>query len=372
MLYTAVFVFILINSFFTSHIKGSASKKQKWFCISCWLVLALMSACRYEIGATSDIYRNYMHVYRFARIPWAEVFSISSEPLHQVLRKVIATVFGDPQAYFFVTAFFIVGVTLFQINKYSNNIYLGVVLYYVWGGYFGANNTTRQYIAIVISLLAVQYIIKDKPFLYALSILAAIGFHTSAIVVVPLYFLCRKKFNRNVLLVYAVSAIGLVVLNRPVVRLMQRFLYSDYGAGYGANSSNVIRLVWPLFVFICLILIRNSNYQCVPVCLENQSRSTELFNNLISHGAILNIYFSLLSAVNMLMFSRVASYFTFYSMLSLLYGVKAPANTNNRRVLTAALWLLAISWFVVMNRSGKYIPTPYTPFWEYPWRAIIQ
>jgi len=370
MLYTAMFVYILLNGWFSKHIRGSAENKQRWLIITCFILLFIVSGCRFQTGAKSDIYRNYMHTYSAALRSWADVFTISKEFLHGILRKIIIEVFRDPQAYFFITAAFIVGVALITIKKYSNDVFLGILLYFVWGGYFASNNVTRQYIAITIGLIAIKYIIEEKPPQFAVCMILAMGFHASAVVLIPLYFLSKTAFNKNILIIYALLAAVLVVLNGPVTRLMQIFLYSDYGAGYGTESSNVLRLVWPLIVFFFLVVINRNKYQCSPAVLGNNPRQIELFNNLICHGSILYIYFSLLSAVNMLMFSRVAAYYSQYALFCMTFGIDASNSRRNRKLLKVGVWTLSFLWFIAMNCTGKYIPTPYTPFWKYPLRLL--
>lgn len=370
MLYFAVFVFLLVNGFFCGRAKNKKSAS-RWFFFSSLLVLGIMSGCRFQVGGRSDMYRNYMHTYTTAFMSWESILTPSLEFLHGVLRKLVITIFRDPQVYFFITAFFIAGAYFLALRKYSPNFVLGVLLFYT-GSYFSANNITRQYIAIAISLFGIKYIIDNKPWNFFLCVLLALGFHASAVVVIPLYFLSKNKFTKNHIIAYTVIGILVVLFNRQVTNIIRLLMYDNYGdgEGYGESASNPLRLVWPAFSFLCLMISKAENYQYVPETLRGNTVKITRFNNLVFHGTVLSIYFSLLSATSMLIFSRVGVYFSIYSTLNEIYGIKASSNRNTRRILTLALWGLFIVLFLYKNWQGKLIPTPYTPFWEYPWRAI--
>lgn len=364
MLYTIIFVLFLGG---TAICKNNKTQSSKTFIAISFFTLFIVSACRFQLN--SDMSRNYMHTYEAKFYSWNQLLTFSVESLNWILRKIVITVFRDPQAYFFVTAAFIILAYYYNIQKYAKDIYLGIILFFICEGFFPSNNITRQYIAIAICLLNIKNIIEEKPVKYTIYILFALGFHLSAIVSLPLYFLSKKKFTMNLFKLYLFSGVILVVFNNQATRLMKNIIYSEYDeTSYGASSSNVLRLVWPAFVIICLMILYSEQRKCIPHCLEENERQIEIFNNLISHGAILYVYFSLLSAVNSLMFSRVAVYFTFYSQLIIGYGIYESKIKQNKKILVILIWSLCILWFTAMNYAGKFIPTPYTPFWEYPSR----
>ncbi|MBR4458421.1 MAG: EpsG family protein [Clostridia bacterium] len=370
MLYYIEFAYLLIIAFIFSNAKIRRKQREKLFLILSFIMLASVSACRFEWGARSDFYRNYNHAYAMLSVPWSQVFVFSEELLHPILRKIIVEVFRDPQAYFFISSFFIVGCYLVITKRYSPDIYMGVILFFCIGGYFSSHNITRQYVAIMITLLAWKYVIERKPWKYFLTILLAMGFHTAAVIVLPLYYLAGRRFNKNVLFGYTVFAALIVVLNRPVLWLIQLVMYSGYGGGYGAESSNPLRLALVFITVFCIWLLNRRNVpNPVHACGEDTVKNLRL-KNLICHGAVVYSIFALLSAVNMLMFSRVASFFTACSMLAMQYGIESLGYRYNKRLMKLGLLAFAAAWFILMNANGKLIPAVYTPFWEVTWRAV--
>ena len=369
MLYTYVLGFLLaLACVCRSKQLRKIKNREAVFVFFSFLVLFFMSSCRFEHDSHSDFYRNYIHTYAMIFRSWRSVFVFNEELLHPMLRKLVVSVFHDAQAYFFISSFLIIGCHFYFFKKYSPDLIFSILLFYCIGGYFSAHNITRQYIAIAISLLGFRYAIEKKPWKFLIVNLIAVGFHTSAVVVLPLYFLAGRKFTKNMVWFYALLMVVIVVFNKQIVSFMQLFLYRDYGKGYGIESSNPLRLVW-VAVYMYFVWLLNRSPGTASLSIRDHIESNGgRFNNLLCHATILYCIFALLSAVNMLMFSRVASYFGVYCILVVLYGIRSERR-NNKAILKACFLLLAVAWFLVMDMSGKHIPNPYTPFWEAAMRA---
>ncbi len=372
MLYTVVLLELVLVLVLDYQSKGRNRNLQKIMGVVIFLTLALVSSFRYssDIRAHSDFYRNYYNTYRTAFIDWSDLWVWREELLHPILRKLLMTLTGDPQSYFFVTGFFIVGSYLYGFRKYAPNYNLAILLFYCIGGYFTAHNVTRQFIAVAIMLYSIRYIVEKKPVWFAFTVLIASGFHISCLIMIPLYFLSGIRFNRNVLYLYILAAVAMVVFRRQVTAVFQLFYYSEYGSGYGSEGANTLRLIWPLITVGCLWLM-NRRRLTVSYPNRNDESMDTRFNNLICHGSVMYVFFSLLAVTNMLLFSRIASYFSFFSLLAMMYGVNSAKTAKNRSLMTIALLLLVLAWFVVNNYMGRLNPTPYTPFWSDPNRLVL-
>lgn len=367
MIYTIVLLLLLLCMALYKHSATNQKGTRRWIMIIMFLALAVLSACRYEDGVHADFYKNYINTIGAGRLTWSAALTFSKEFLHTILRKAIMSVFHDPQAYFFITAFFIVGVFFLTYKEYSPDFPLSILAFYCTYGYFTSNNITRQYIAIALTMLAWRYIIKRKPIPFAILVLLAVGFHVSAVIVIPLYFLASKRFTQKMLLFYIVVGVAAIALNRQVTAFMQNLLYSGYGDGYGSESSNPLRLIWTALTIAALWLLSKQPPGRPCAVLENDEQNLR-FRGIIMHGSILCCFFQLLSAVNMLMFTRVAAYFSGCAVLAILYAVETMKLPQNRKVLKTAFALLLIAWFAVMNYTERLCPAHYMAFWQASWR----
>ncbi len=363
MLYAIVLTEILLFYFIQSQsrVTGKAARRVLWAVL--FLTLAIISSCRYETGARSDFYKNYINCVRTGSKPWNEILTWGEEMFHPILRKVVMTLFNDPQMWFAITSFFIIGAFFHAFRKYTTDRFLAVVLFYCIGGYFTAHNITRQFIAIGIVLFSLKYIMERKLIPFLLTVMLACGFHISAAVMIPLYFLSNVRFNRNALYLYIVFFVLAAVLRQQFTAFFQLLFYSDYGSGYGAETSNALRLIWPVITVFCIWLCNRPSVRLAcPAVAEGESEKR--FKNMLCHGAALYCFFSLLSATSMLLFSRIASYFAFFAHLSMLYAMDTLRLRSNKTMMRSGLLLLVIAWFLFNNIQGKLDPTPYTPFWE--------
>src|SRR5690606_16453571 len=146
---------------------------------------------------------------------------------HMLFRKVISIFTENPQWYFAISATFIIFSIFVFIYKYSPNIYLSVLLFVTIGGYFTSHNITRQYIAIAICLYGFSYIIKRNPIKYFLVVLVAISFHTSSIIMMPLYLLAKIPITRKLIFLYLVGSIALALSYNSIFPFVHNIIYTD-------------------------------------------------------------------------------------------------------------------------------------------------
>ncbi|WP_338587934.1 EpsG family protein [Clostridium baratii] len=92
----------------------------------------------------------------------------------------------------------------FLIKKYSRKPASSIFYFVVLGYYAYSFNIIRQMLAISISLFGIKYI-KEKKFIrYLVVILIASIFHSTALIMIPVYFLLKLKNNikNNVIIIF--------------------------------------------------------------------------------------------------------------------------------------------------------------------------
>lgn len=332
-------------------------------------VLVLLSACRYQ-EEHSDFRTNYYRMIESDSLPWKQVI-FGSNPGHAVFRKVIIEIFRDPQWYFFFSALLIVGAFMYAAKKYSPHKFISIFLFYTIGVYFSGNNVTRQVIALSITLFSWKYIIERKPWKFTAVILLACSFHISAVFFLPMYYLSGINFGKLQRQIYAVAGAVLVVFSWPVIRIFQRFLYQEYtGEGYGTGGSSPLRLLLVLVFLVFLYILVKQKKRAI-LCIKEQGiRNSTVFFNLLCHGTAIYVILSVLSVTSMLMFTRLAMYWSMCVILTLSYGLESSP-TYNKKWLRYTILIVGLGWFAIMNYTGKLTPTPYTPFWEFVSRPKV-
>jgi len=128
---------------------------------------------------------------------------------------------------------FIAFVTLyFQIRgiyRLSVDPLISIFVLITFGIYTYVFNGARQAIAAAIYLYALYYLVKGNFKKYLLWILLAFLFHKSVVLMIPLYFLFRKKFSFKLVALIAVAVILIVMFFQKIVSYGS-IINENYGA----------------------------------------------------------------------------------------------------------------------------------------------
>ena len=79
------------------------------------------------------------------------------------------------------------------LHKYSEGFFTSMILFILWGTWTWMFNGIRQFLAVAITFLGLKLIDEDEPIKYIIVVLIASRIHTSALMMVPVYFLIRSE-----------------------------------------------------------------------------------------------------------------------------------------------------------------------------------
>lgn len=214
------------------------------------LSLILVSGFRYKVGTD---FRTYSEVYTFFSGKSIKVgaMEIGFGALMGILHKISS----NPQFLFLMTSIIInLGIVIF-LKNYSEHVTLSMYFYITTYIYYGTMNGIRQYIASVILLLGFKWMIKGNFKKYLIYIGIASLFHTTALLMIPVYFLARRDvYSWSNLIFTGVIAVAFVFY-RPFVNVMFKFLKDSQYGHYGevmvntSNGANILR------IFVCIVPI---------------------------------------------------------------------------------------------------------------------
>ena len=199
------------------------------------LLFALIFGCRYNVGVDYPTYLNsYLHggdrEYEFLFQFITDILSING--VHYAI-------------YFFLWAFIEVFLLFYSFRKQRFLFpYMAFIL--IFGFYFmSMMNVIRQQIAACIFLFSLQYIERKQALKYYVCVLLAMGFHKSAILLLPVYplFRWRKDWfpSRFWQWAFYVVAILLSTQYDAVVRGIEGLFVSFVNvAGYGNYATGIL------------------------------------------------------------------------------------------------------------------------------------
>lgn len=183
--------------------------------------------------------------------------------LYQTLNLVI------PNFYVFIAfiSFFYICTIAYLIknNLYRSEYWFAVLLLLINPYLFLVHlSSLRQTIAICFIVIAVHFITKGKFVLYFLFIAIAIGFHQSALIMLPVFFLLNKN-KINVMKVITIFVIVLLMLFTPLFDLIINWLLKYFPSGYsyyyeqGLKNSIRATLISSFFFILIILNINKLN-----------------------------------------------------------------------------------------------------------------
>ena len=178
-----------------------------------FLIFWLVAGLRYETGVDWPGYTQFFNhsesVKKVLTNATTTYFETQFEFGYVLLNSIIKT-FTDNVQWLFLIIALITNLMLFSsIKKYSNHIFISLLIYYCTTYFILDMSGIRQCISLNIFLLSLSYIIEENFKKYILSILIASLFHNTSLLLVPMYFLLKMEYKNWILIL--IVFIGIII-----------------------------------------------------------------------------------------------------------------------------------------------------------------
>lgn len=220
----------------------------------------------------------------------------------RLLNKLISMISIDVDFYMTVIACIFVFMIVYEGRREVTNIALFVLLFVNCGSYLLSFNMMRQGLAAAITYSATKYLRKNKMAMYIVMVGLATTIHTSALIMIPCYFLLNREITRkNVTQLITAGVIAFFSLT-SIIGFVQKFRYSGYTYNMqNATSLNGVIVQWSIFALAIFIWIYYK-----PNIDENNQK-------IIVNGSLLFMIASILGLSN-IQISRLTFFFSPYLM----------------------------------------------------------
>lgn len=294
------------------------------------LILILFSGLRECVGTDFNMYKNI-----FYNLNNLENYYLGEiEKGYVLLNKVLYSINQHHRILFIGTSAMIVGLIFNCIYKYSKNYLLSILLFIGMGYYHSSFNGIRQYIALAIFVYSIRFIINKNFKKYVICIFIAILFHNTAVMMLPIYFINRIRFNKKrfLLTIIPILLIGFsykfIISNLNILspHYYQKYLNNKYLSLGVGGITNYIYIISFIVIYIISIL----RYNSIIVKYEN----VRIF--IILCG--ISISFMLLGLKSLLFF-RISLYFSIFY----IFLIPMIIDTLNIK-LRLAIYPIGIVW----------------------------
>ena len=270
-----------------------------------------------------------------------------------ILVWLISKLFNNPQFIIFIISVINIGLIVSTLKKYSESFPLSIYLFITTTLYYSAFNVMRQWIASAFLFWAIRYIINGNWKKYFLCVLIASTIHTSALIMIPFYFIAKSKPFGKKIMIFSVVIVSISILFLTFLTQFGGVLngtrYENYTTMVeGDDGVNILRvLVSAIPVIISFIFYKKFNEDKDAKILINFSTINFLF------------YFLAMRATD------VARFCIFFDLYNLLLYPKF-LKIFNKKQNYLFIFLLSICFFVYMY---LLLPVdsnllPYRFFWN--------
>lgn len=241
------------------------------YCSVIFVWLLFISTFR---GPFTADYGNYLHIYnKYKVLGIAEILkqnNIDLEYGYLVLNRVTMLIYDNYITLLFIISFIILICYFRQYRKYSNYVWLSILLLLCIGSYYTSFNTLRQFLAASITFLAGEYIYKKNFLRYLILVIVAFLIHKTSVIMIPFYFILQVNWNRKKSVLFGAIVIVILVLSyvftNDIVNLLRTYVYSDYSSSDSdiTQGLSIINFIRPfLIVLFCLIYFKYINLNII-------------------------------------------------------------------------------------------------------------
>jgi len=224
---TVISIIIVLSVFFAFLVPKTKSNKIIYL-VLCAVTIILQMGLRdgtINLSEVVDVVRYYRFCKEAEGFAFLEYFAtLKKDYGYYVFNWLVANIFHEPQVLLFLVPTIICFFSFRFIYKYSDNIYLSVILFFSLGFYGFALTAFRQCLAMAICLWAYDYIKKKKIIPFILITLLAASFHQTAIVFLPMYVIGQLKLTEKNVVLFTALLVVVFFFGNVFVEIFEKIL----------------------------------------------------------------------------------------------------------------------------------------------------
>ncbi len=276
-------------------------------------------------------------------------FTFGGNEMFEILQWLCRRVTDDAQPFIFICAVISLVPVLYVIYKYSYPFDISMFLF-VTTGYFSLSmNGMRQYVAAGIMILGTKFMFSEEKGAWVKYIsiaLIAYLFHSSAIIMIPIFFIARRKAWSPITFVIIIASVFIVMMFNDLLPSFlgliedteyDRYVENGWFTSSGEGGSSFARVL----------------VMAVPVVLSYMARRRLTMlgkkGDVLVNLAVINLAISIVSLNNWI-FSRFTIYLGVYLIILIAWLITQGFNRQSAKVV----YLLCVGMFCYYFYNLRY------------------
>lgn len=184
------------------------AQKLKWV-----LILVLTSFLGFRNGVGADFFAYIYDYNKWIPLSYGEILS-NNEPLIKLIAKFCHLFYSSSVTpFFWIIAFVFVAPSICTIYKYADQFALAVVIFILCGSYLDSCNAARQCMAAAVIFANYDNLRRQRLVRYLLLTAVATLLHSSAITMLPLYFVFSPKASLKMQCLWMLGTAALLLVS---------------------------------------------------------------------------------------------------------------------------------------------------------------
>lgn len=308
----------------------------------------------------------YMHSFELMGDSNPVNLSIFVSSMFSFFQNIIRNLTDDPQWLIMFSAVFSLPIPLIILYKYCPRFEMAIYMFVAFTYLGGSMNAMRQYMAAAIVLLGTKYLfsMKKGDFIkYAVIILLAYCMHNSAIIMIPVYFVVRRRaWQLSSYIIILGSVIGVIVFDAILpsfLSALEQTSYSNYSENGWFTSgteggSSLIRALFMLYPIV--------------IAFFNKERIRMLghIGDILVNISFIIAAIYVISIYNWI-FSRLAVYMYIYFIIFIVWLVNYGVKPRDRTLYVTMTFLV----YFVYSRMDSFTISSYISDYFFPGRKLF-
>ncbi len=319
-------------------------------------------ALRKTVGDT------YFYIHSFELLPDENVVNakLFFESMYTFFQNLIRNLTDDPQWLIAFAAVISIPVPLIILYNYCPKFEMAIYMFVALAYLGGAMNGMRQYMAAAIVLVGTKYLFSMKKsdfFKYAVFVLLAYCMHNSAIVMLPMYFVVRRRaWKMSSYLIILASMIGVVIFDAILPSFLSALEQTDY-SHYAENGwftsgveggSSFIRVLFIAFPLV--------------IAFFNKERLRMLghIGDILVNVLFLDVAIYMIAMYNWI-FARLAIYLAIYYIIITVWIINYAVKPKDRTTYKIATFFI----YFIYSKMDSHMIASYASDYFFPGRKLF-
>ena len=227
-------------------IAGTDNSAAKFIVFMVFFTLFVFAGFRGISAEVNDEWIYRRRVINLSAVPFKEALFSSQEIIDNFFYWIVGRIFpGESQWILVNYALITYAVFVYCIYKQCDHFELGILMLFLLNIVNVSFNTLQQMEAVAVSMLGIPFVYKRKFVKYAIVVVIATLIHSSAIVLIAIYFIANMKpWSWKFIGVAFLFVLVMVAFNSIAPNLFSRMdILEEYGDTYGKGVKGITVLV---------------------------------------------------------------------------------------------------------------------------------